>query len=263
MFPTVQRTKWLGKTLQFFESVESTQDVAREWILNGAPHGAVVIADTQTKGRGRVGRSWFSPPGKNLYFTAALLLPNPHPPLGTLSLLVGVAVAEALRKFGAEVFVKWANDVVSKTGRKLAGILIEGFEAEPQRFWALVGIGINVNLAENEFPDDLQLTATSLKVVCGRELDRFEVLTEVLCSLELWWERWESNELASFWQSYDRLDWLKGKQVRTVLPDGTTLEGIAWGVTEEGELKLLLPDGTEKRLIAGDVTVRVACVFGK
>lgn len=261
MFPAVQRTNWLGKNLRFFETVGSTQDIAREWVLNGAPHGAVVIADMQTHGRGRVGRSWFSPPGKNLYFTVALQLPNSHPPLGTLSLLVGVAVAEALRKLGAEVFVKWANDVVSKDGRKLAGILVEGFEPQQGKAWTLVGIGINVNLAENEFPKDLQLTATSLRIVCGSELDRFEVLSEVLCSLELWWERWASNELASLWQSYDRLDWLKGKQVRVLSPDGTTLEGTAQGVTEEGELKLTLVDGTERRLIAGDVTVRIVNSF--
>ncbi len=262
MLSAVHRTKWLGKTLKFFESVGSTQDVAREWVLSGAPHGAVVVADMQTCGRGRAGRSWFSPPGKNLYFTAALKLPDLHPPLGTLSLLVGVALAKALRKFGAEVFVKWANDIVSGSGRKLAGILIEGFEPEPQKFWALVGVGINVNITETEFPNDLRLTATSLKLVCGKELDRFEVLTEVLCSLETWWEMWSNNDLASFQQAFNELDWLKGKWVSALLPNGTTIEGTASGITEDGELRLVLPDRTEQRLVAGDVTVRLVSLEG-
>jgi len=252
------RTKWLGKTWEFFESVESTQDVAKERILKGGPHGLVIAADKQTRGRGRLGRSWFSPPGKNLYFTAAVQIPDPHPPFGTLSLLAGVAVAEALRRFGAEVFVKWANDVVSEGGRKLAGILVEGFEPEPKKMWALVGIGINVNLSENELPEDLKPVATSLKVICGRELDRFEVLAEVLSSLEFWWEKWAGNELAEFWRAYDRFDWLKGKRVRALLPDGTETEGVARGVTEEGALRLILPDGNEIRLVAGDVSVRAA-----
>lgn len=254
----VQRTKWLGKTYRFLESVSSTQDVAKEWVLNGVPHGAVVIADMQTSGRGRIGRSWFSPPSKNLYFTAALQLPSSHPPLGTLSLLSSVAVAEALRKFGAKVFVKWANDVVSEDGRKLVGILVEGFEPEPKKHWALIGIGINVNISENEFPDELKSTATSLKIVCGRNLDRFEILAETLRSLEFWWEKWVGNELAPFWEKYNRLDWLKGKKVCAILSDEATIEGIALGVTGDGELRLVLSDGTERKLIAGDVSVRPA-----
>lgn len=242
----------------FFDVVESTQDVMRKWVLSGALHGAIVVADMQTCGRGRVGRSWFSPLGKNLYFTVALQLPHSHPPSGTLSLLVGVAVAEALQKFEAKVYVKWSNDVVSESGRKLAGILVESFEPEPKKVWSLVGVGINVNINEDEFPDELRTTATSLKAVCGRELDRFEVLAEVLCSLEFWWEKWASNEFDLFRQAYERLDWLKGKQVIVFLPDGTTVEGTAMGITDEGELMLTLPDGTRQRLVAGDVTVRTA-----
>ncbi|MCS7192960.1 MAG: biotin--[acetyl-CoA-carboxylase] ligase [Armatimonadetes bacterium] len=256
MITAVQQTKWIGKNWRFFEVVESTQDVVREWILNGAPHGAIVIADRQTCGRGRIGRSWFSPPGKNLYFTVAMQLSHSHPPLGTLSLLIGVAVAEALRKFSDRIFVKWANDVVSELGRKLAGILVEGFEPEPKKVWALVGVGINVNITENDFPDDLRPIATSLSIVCSREFDRFEVLAKVLCSLEFWWGKWENNELDLFWQAYDQLDWLKGKRVRAFLPDGTEVEGTAAGITFDGELRLILPEGTERRLIAGDVSVR-------
>ncbi len=252
----IQQTNWIGKICQFFECIGSTQDAMRDWILSGATHGAVVVADAQTQGRGRLGRFWFSPSTKNLYFTVGFQLLPSQPPLGTLSLLVGVAVAEALRKFGAKVFVKWSNDVVSELGWKLAGILIESFEPEPKKIWALVGVGINVNLSETDFPDNLRPTATSLKIVCGKEIDRFEVLEEVLCSLEFWWERWANNDLAPFLEAYEQLDWLKGKWVRAILPDGTIVEGTACGITGDGELRLVLPNGTERRLIAGDVSVR-------
>jgi len=124
----VQPTRWLAKVWRFYERVSSTQDEAKAWVQQGAPHGGMVIAEEQTKGRGRWGRTWFSPPRKNLHLTLTMKLPAEHPPLGTLSLLTGVAIVEALRqRFSVPAFVKWVNDVVVD-GKKLAGILIEGRE---------------------------------------------------------------------------------------------------------------------------------------
>ncbi|MER3501418.1 MAG: biotin--[acetyl-CoA-carboxylase] ligase [Candidatus Fervidibacterota bacterium] len=248
----IRQTKWLGKAWQFQEVVTSTQDIAKEWVLKGAPHGALVVADQQTAGRGRLGRWWFSPAGKNIYLTIALRLPPNPPPLGTLSLLVGVSVAEALRaKVSVPVFVKWANDIVAPNGRKLAGILVEGTEG-----WVLVGIGVNVNLAETEFPDKLRPVATSLCILKGELVDRWEVLAAILLSVESWWERWEAGDLATLRQAVEALDWLRGKTVRVAVPDGTIWEGVAKGVTETGELRLQLPDGSERTVAAGDVSVR-------
>ncbi len=245
-------TRWLGKVMRWMETVASTQDVAKAWVQGGAPHGAVVVADQQTQGRERWGRSWFSPPGKNLYLTAALQLPTTAPPLGTLSLLVAVAVAEALRtNFQLSVFVKWANDVVAPNGRKLAGILIEQMSN-----WALVGIGVNVNLVEDDLPPELQPIATSVRILAGKEVDRWEVLKAILQLLETWWERWAAGELAPLWQVLEALDWLRGKPVRVFLPDGTVIDGTAMGVTEAGELRVQLTDGSLQTLPAGDVSVR-------
>jgi len=252
-----QQTKWLGKSWKFFEVTTSTQDEAKRWVQEGAPHGALVVAEEQTQGRGRLGRSWFSPPGKNLYFTVALKLPSSSPPLNTLSLLTGVAVAKALRsQFNAQVFVKWANDVVGNDGRKLAGILVEGFKDRLGTDWALVGIGVNVNLTEDEFPAELQEIATSLQILLGKYLDRFQVLSAILVSLEEWWEDWAEGKLEKVLKAFDALDWLKGKRVRLTLPDGTFFEGVAIGVTEEGHLRLKLSDGLERDFPAGEATVR-------
>ena len=248
----VQPTRWLAKVWRFYERVSSTQDEAKAWVQQGAPHGGMVIAEEQTKGRGRWGRTWFSPPRKNLHLTLTMKLPAEHPPLGTLSLLTGVAIVEALRqRFSVPAFVKWVNDVVVD-GKKLAGILIERVGGD----WALIGIGVNVNLAETDLPDELRATATSLQMVKGAPVDRREVLSALLVSLESWWERWAQGAMGSVWQALKGWDWLRGKSVTAHLPDGTTLHGFAVGITPDGGLRLRLDDGTERTLTAGDVTVR-------
>jgi BirA family biotin operon repressor/biotin-[acetyl-CoA-carboxylase] ligase len=248
----VQPTRWLAKVWRFYERVSSTQDEAKAWVQQGAPHGGMVIAEEQTKGRGRWGRTWFSPPRKNLHLTLTMKLPAEHPPLGTLSLLTGVAIVEALRqRFSVPAFVKWVNDVVVD-GKKLAGILIEGVGSD----WVLIGIGVNVNLAETELPDELRTTATSLQMVKGTPVDRREVLSALLVSLESWWERWAQGAMGSVWQALEGWDWLRDKSVTAHLPDGTTLHGFAVGIMPDGGLRLRLDDGTERTLTAGDVTVR-------
>ncbi len=266
-----RKTRWLGKAWRFFQSIASTQDEAKAWVQQGAPHGAMVIADEQTKGRGRLGRSWFSPPDANIYMTLALQLPKQHPPIGTLSLLVGVAIAEALRQtFSVPAFVKWVNDIIVD-GKKLGGILIEGVGEKAVESvkavgvdkkaigdWALVGIGLNVNLTEEELLEELRGMATSLRIVTGEGVDRAELLAAALGSLEAWWERWAAGDLAALWQVWERLDWLRGKTVQARLPDGTTLHGIAEGVLDDGALRLRLPDGSVRLLVAGEVTVRKA-----
>jgi BirA family biotin operon repressor/biotin-[acetyl-CoA-carboxylase] ligase len=258
MEAAVKRTKWLGKSWKFLEVTTSTQDEAKKWVQKGAPHGALVVAEEQTRGKGRLGRSWFSPPGKNLYFTVALKLPTSSPPLSTLSLLAGIAVAEALRShFNPQVFVKWANDVVGCDGRKLAGILVEGFKDRSGTDWALIGIGVNVNLTEDELPDELREIATSLQILLGRQLERFQVLGAILASLEAWWEDWAKGMLEKVLKAFEALDWLKGKLVRLTLPDGAVFEGVAIGVTEEGHLRLRLRGDLERDFPAGEVTVRV------
>jgi BirA family biotin operon repressor/biotin-[acetyl-CoA-carboxylase] ligase len=257
MEAAMQRTKWLGKSWKFLEVTTSTQDEAKKWVREGAPHGALVVAEEQTRGRGRLGRSWFSPPGKNLYFTVALKLPTSSPPLSTLSLLAGIAVAEALRShFNAQVFVKWANDVVGGDGRKLAGILVEGFKDRSGTDWALIGIGVNVNLTEDELPAELREIATSLQILLGRQLERFQVLGTILASLEAWWEEWISQGIEPLRKAFAQLDWLKGKKVRLILPDGREFEGVANGITEKGELRLILHDGSEHNFTAGEITLR-------
>ena len=152
----------LGGPLVHLGEIGSTNDYARELALAGAVHGTVVLAESQTAGRGRQGRSWIAPPGSALTLSALLRLDRDR--LALLPLAAAVATCEACEAVcEVEARIKWPNDVWLD-GRKAAGILIE---ARPQEGWAVVGIGLNVNTAQ-QFPAELEGIATSLRIACGR-----------------------------------------------------------------------------------------------
>ncbi len=212
-------------------SVGSTNDVARELADDGAEHGTLVTADEQTAGRGRYAREWITPPGTAL---AASLVLHEFDPL--LPLRAGLAVADVA---GEHAQVKWPNDVWLD-GRKVAGILVEARE------WAILGIGVNVAVDLETLPPDLRETAGTL----GRAPDELEAtLTELLAALE--------RRLA---QSSDEIvDALRERDAllgREILWDGG--EGTADGIDANGQLLVLLHDGTVRALGAGEVTVRPA-----
>ncbi|MCS7224209.1 MAG: biotin--[acetyl-CoA-carboxylase] ligase [Armatimonadetes bacterium] len=248
------RTRWLGRPFKWKDRTKSTQDDARQWLLNGAPHGAIVLAGYQTKGRGRMGRSWFSPALENLYMTLILRLP-PTAPLGTLGLFIAVRSALALRtRLRLPVMVKWPNDLMAE-GKKLGGILVEVTQ-EKGAMWALVGIGINVNVREQDFPEELRPIATSLQIVSGKQLDRGEVLKALLLSIEEGWSHWEKGKAESFWQDFQNLDFLRGRSVQVLLPDGRLVEGVASGITKDGQLILQTADGTTLYVHAGEAHLK-------
>ena len=160
-------TKFVGKEICIFDSVSSTQDVARELLNQGASDGTVVLAETQTKGKGRLGRDWFSPRGVGIW--ASLILHpkfanlSPESGLTAISLTCSVAIANAIRKVtGLRSFIKWPNDVLLHQ-KKVAGILVE-MAGES----IIVGIGINVN--QEQFPESLRDSATSLMIGRGRTI---------------------------------------------------------------------------------------------
>ncbi|MBE3596608.1 MAG: biotin--[acetyl-CoA-carboxylase] ligase [Hydrogenibacillus sp.] len=155
------RTEALGQAVRYFPTVDSTQNAAKVWLAEGAPHGAVVLAEQQTAGRGRMGRTWLSPPGRGIWMsvilTDGLTLTDVH----ALSLLGGLAVAEALTRFGYDPALKWPNDVLLD-GKKAAGVLIEGQGELDRLHHAIVGIGVNVKAHADDFPAELRKTATAL-----------------------------------------------------------------------------------------------------
>jgi BirA family biotin operon repressor/biotin-[acetyl-CoA-carboxylase] ligase len=214
---------------------DSTNDLARDLAAGGAPRGTVVTADEQAAGRGRQGRSWTAPAGKALLYSAILRPLAQHHAL--LPLAVPLAVAEAAEAVApVSCAIKWPNDVWIE-GRKCAGVLIE---ARPRDGWAVIGVGLNVSIEPEDFPDDLQATATSL----GRAATVEDALRALNESLGRWVEAEPRQVLAAF----SERDALRGKRVSW--EEGS---GLAEGVDERGNLIVEAGGGKRLALGAGEV----------
>src|SRR5512145_2072069 len=151
----------LGQVVHWYEELGSTNDRAKELADEGAEHGEVVVAEAQTAGRGRRGRSWASPARRNLYFSVVLRPELPPTRAAEITLVASVAICDALRQAGVEAGIKWPNDLLA-SGRKIAGILTE-LAAEPEQVqWVVLGVGVNVNARREDFPEELRGEATSL-----------------------------------------------------------------------------------------------------
>jgi BirA family biotin operon repressor/biotin-[acetyl-CoA-carboxylase] ligase len=230
-----------GTPHRHFRQVGSTNTVAREMAEAGAPNGTLVTADEQTAGRGRQGRTWTAAPGSALLFSAIVRpLAKRHP---LLPLAVPLAVCETAERLrpGIECKVKWPNDV-HLGGRKLAGILIE---ARPQEEWAVLGIGLNLTIAEDEFPEELRDTAASL-FADGGAPNGVAASAGVALSEAL--ERWVEADTGTILAAWRERDTLLGREV-----SWERGSGVAEGIDERGFLLVRLADGERVALGAGDV----------
>ncbi|MFT3864657.1 MAG: biotin--[acetyl-CoA-carboxylase] ligase [Solirubrobacterales bacterium] len=235
-----------GTPHHHFRSVGSTNTVARELAAAGAPHGTVVTADEQTAGRGRQGRTWTAAPGTALLYSAIVSPLGPRHPL--LPLAVPLAVCEVAERLRPEVEckVKWPNDV-HLDGRKLAGILIE---ARPQDQWAVVGVGMNLTIPQQDFPAELRDRATSLFAdACGVRNPSYGRITntarEFLSERIGEWVEADEDAVLAAWRERDAL---LGREV-----GWETGSGVAEGIDERGYLLVRLADGDRVALGAGDV----------
>jgi len=236
------------------EAVDSTQHLARERARAGAPEGTIVIAESQSAGRGRLGRRWHSPAGVNLYCTVVLRPPRSPAVAPQLGLVAGVAVADAVRDtIGRAPEVKWPNDVLI-AGRKVAGILTE-MEGEAERVaFVLVGIGVNLNLDPAAVPPELAGQATSLCGVMGAPIDRVAFTARLLRALEARYGQFLAGGFAAIRPAFEATALLTGRAVRVSGPD-TTVEGRVVGVDDEGALVLERDGGGRVRVVAGEVTL--------
>jgi BirA family biotin operon repressor/biotin-[acetyl-CoA-carboxylase] ligase len=247
-------TSWLGRLYLNHAELTSTNDEARRMATEGAPHGTVVVADRQTEGRGRLGRSWHSPPGENLYLSTILrpdLEPAQAPPV---TLTAAVGVAEGIRGFiGRPPTLKWPNDLLYG-GRKVCGLLTEMSAGPDQIRYVVIGIGLNINTSE--FPGDLAQQATSLSIERGGRVSRVAVLASVINSLEHWIDRLVAEGPGPVIEAWQALaDWF-GQSVTVSLPGkGAEATGVALGLDPDGALRLRLPDGAEQRVVCGDVKI--------
>jgi BirA family biotin operon repressor/biotin-[acetyl-CoA-carboxylase] ligase len=249
-FRSLLTTATFGRSFAYEPVVGSTMDLARAAGRAGAPHGHVALADEQTAGRGRFGRRWVAPAGVNLTFT--LLLRPDRFALERLSMVAALGVADGVRAAcGVAPRFKWPNDV-QLDGRKLAGILIEAeFQGDHPDF-ALVGIGLNVNLETATAPEVADI-AVSLRDALGHPLPREAVLADVLRAFEDCYRGVRADPVHEAWAA--RLATL-GQAIRADFA-GQVEHGVAESVTETGALRLRRPDGSLIVLPAGEVTTRV------
>lgn len=244
----------IGKEVVILEEVESTNKIANELLKLGYPSGTVVIANRQLKGKGRLGRTWISPPGKNIYLSIAIKPTFPPKYATLLTLTSAVACTTALRRFtDIPVMIKWPNDMLIED-KKVGGILTE-MKIEADRIKsAVVGIGINVNMDETDFPEEIKDIATSLKIYKGETISRALLVIEVVREFDKWYQLLEKRQRKTIIDRWMQLSGTIGRQLKVVLTD-KELIGTAEAIDEEGRLIVKLSDGTYEKISAGDVTL--------
>lgn len=249
LFQQALATRELGRFMVYRQSTETTMVLARREADEGAPHGTIVLAEEQTAGRGRKGRSFQSPAGENLYFTVVLRYPvEQH---RRLPVAVPLAVLRAIRAEGVDAAIKWPNDIWCG-GRKLCGMLIDA-EMTGAGAVAFPGIGINVNGDPTLIPE-LRDIATSVRRELGKPVQREQLLAGICNELE----RVTALPLAALVEEYRAGSLILGQPVLVTPIAGSPFEATAIGIADDGSLEVERADGTRELLNAAEVTLRPA-----
>jgi BirA family biotin operon repressor/biotin-[acetyl-CoA-carboxylase] ligase len=237
----------IGKDIHYFKETESTNIIARE-IANSVEEGAVVIAESQTGGRGRMGHKWISPEGG--IWLSIILKPRMQPlHAPRITLLAGVSVAKTIRSYGLPAKIKWPNDVLIN-GKKVCGILTEiGAEAD-QIDYIVVGIGIDANVDTEAFPEDFRGSSTSLKKELGHEINRTEFLRELLYEFEALYLTFQ-KDFSSILEEWRNMSATIGEWVK-ITTQTRIIYGAAIGVDNEGALILETEEGRLEKIVAGN-----------
>ena len=245
-------TKWAGKTVHFARETDSTNLWIKRLAKEGAPEGTLALAEFQSAGRGRLGRSWEVPEGTSVMMSI-LLRPKFEPQYApTLTLVMGMAVAKAVKKLGFDVSIKWPNDVVV-SHKKICGILTEMGVRDGKIDYAVIGVGINVNI--KEFPEEMADKATSLYLESGKEFDRSQIPGLVMEAFEEYYEKFAATcDLSGLKEEYESILANYNQPVRVLAKE--PYEGVARGITDGGELLVEKTDGTIATVSAGEVSVR-------
>jgi len=247
------RNQIIGNKIYSFRQLGSTNDYIRRLAQNGEDEGAVVISDAQTRGRGRYQRAWLSPPGKGLWFSVLLRPKSLWDRVGLVSLLASLAVADGIvEQTALQPQLKWPNDVLID-GKKVCGILIETETQNGSPEYLCLGIGINVNHEEADFPESLRQRATSLFVETGKAISRTQLLVSVLHNVEEYYRRFSNGEY-----DYISSEWLtrcfhKNSTVKVTRGDNV-IEGLFERIDSGGQMLLRTRNGEICRIQSGEVT---------
>ena len=254
-------TRWLGQNIEHLDEIDSTNRVAFDLGRDGAPAGTAVIAEAQNAGRGRLGRSFYSPPNLNLY-TSLLLRPTGSiADAPTLILGAAVAVAEAVAAtLGDEdaVEIKWPNDVMIRR-RKTSGILMESSAEGTRLAFAVLGIGINLNVDRETFPEEFRPLATSLSSELGHPVDRVAFTRLLFEHLETHLDAHAKGGFDALRPRFEAFFRMRGEPVGIEEVGGERIDGIAHGIAPDGALEVEFSEGARAgeivRVLAGDVTL--------
>lgn len=257
--PLVQmglQTTRIGREVYFYPEVDSTNLKAKDLATEGAPDGSVVIAEYQSRGQGRLQRKWLSPAGKNLLFTVIFYPPCPPHKVFQLTLLASLAVCKSIiRETGLAAGIKWPNDVYVGN-RKICGVLTEFTPLGERVKWAVVGVGLNVNF-DPSTDEEVSAIATSIRNELGRPHNRLKLLKAILEEMDRLYLRFLAGTMAAVRQEWLHHSIILGKPV-TITSYDNEEEGIAESIDEDGALILLTPKGARKRVVFGDLSLRVA-----
>lgn len=238
----------VGREIIHFEEIGSTNSKMKE--KSGEKEGLIIIAERQTKGRGRLDRDWESPSGG--IWMSVLLKPSIHPvktPL--LTMISSLSVHESLEGLGIEGSIKWPNDVLVD-GKKICGVLTE-IDAEAEVLnYAIVGIGLNVNFEAKEIPYN---NLTTVKAELGRKVDRKALIKSIILNLDKWYKELKNNLHEEILNTWRKNSYHLGKEVKVKTMSGEVFSGIAKDFSETGGLVVEEKDGTKRTLFAGDVTL--------
>ncbi|MEP6774534.1 MAG: biotin--[acetyl-CoA-carboxylase] ligase [Chloroflexota bacterium] len=253
------RTLIIGKQIDLYPQIGSTNDLAREAGRKGAPEGLVILSDEQVRGRGRLGRTWTAPPGSSI-LCSVLLRPRFSPQQAFyLTIAASLAILRGIRQVHVvsrppslvHAAIKWPNDVLLN-GRKVSGVLCESDFSGGDWAFAIVGFGINVNLHRDGF-GDLRDRATSLSAEFGHEVGRAALLAAILAELEAFYLSMQNGQFNPIYTEWAASMETLGKQV-SVDYGREQITGQALRVELDGSLIIRTPDGTERSVLAGDIT---------
>ena len=248
-------TRWAGRgEIRYEKQMTSTNTVAKEMARNGAPHGSLAVCDDQTAGRGRLQRQWETPAGEALTQSMVLRPKLPPEQVQLITLAAAVASAQAIEDVcpDLKVGIKWPNDGIIRE-RKCVGVLCEMAMDGTGLAYVVPGVGINVN--QTAFPEELQDKATSMRLECGREIDRWQVLSAYLKRMEEAVDALEEHGLDGILENYVSRSVTIGRTVRVIAPD-EEYTARAHGIDETGALLVRDENGNERRVLCGDVSVR-------
>lgn len=249
------KTKVLGQKVHVYGEVDSTQTIAHRLVASGAAEGTIVLAETQTAGRGRMGRAWHSPAGKGIWMSMVLTPRIPVHFMPQLTLLCAVALCRAIQKVcPVEIGIKWPNDLLIK-GKKVSGILLESSGEDERLKYVIAGIGISVNLKESDYPEELRSVATSLAIESGEDLKRETLVQAFLLEFEELYALYLEEGFAPIRLLWEALSVTLKRPIRTHTSAGI-IEGIADALDDSGALTVIQENGERIKVYSGDIELR-------